>query len=118
MELLPFFLLPLFFYPFALQYLRTGEINRYQLVVMAGVIVAMGPRLLVFWTNIEMPKLFQDGWLLLWIVGLAIWLFPHRAECWPSEFSWAQQPTTLAERLAATVAVLMIVGYIILVIVY
>lgn len=117
MEYFPLHLIPLLFYPFALQYLRTGEINHGQLVLMGGVVVAMGPRLLEFWMSIDIPKLFRDSWLLIWMVGLTIWAWRHRDSCWHKEFSWTQNPSTPAERLAASVAVLMFIGFLVLIIV-
>ena len=103
-------LIPWMLYPFALQYLRTGEINHYQLVAMGGVVVAMGPRLLALWTRLAVPRWFQDGWLILWILGVTIWGFRNRTICWRPGFTWAQNPITSVERLAASVAVAMLLG--------
>ena len=110
------FLIPFIFYPFALQYLRTGTINRYQLIAMVGVVIAMGPRLLDLWTSIVVPRPFQRGWLLLWMVVWMIWLFRHRAAFERQEFTWGENPRTPAERLAAAVTVAMFLGVLVLMI--
>ena len=110
------FLIPFIFYPFALQYLRTGTINRYQLIAMIGVVIAMGPRLLDLWTSIVVPKPFQRGWLLLWMVVWMIWLFRHRTAFERQEFTWGENPRTPAERLAAVVTVAMFLGVLVLMI--
>lgn len=110
------FFIPFIFYPFALQYLRTGTINRYQLIAMIGVVIAMGPRLLDLWTSIVVPKPFQRGWLLLWMVGWIIWLFRHRTAFECQEFTWGENPRTPAERLAAAVTVAMFLGVLVLMI--
>ncbi len=103
-------LIPLLLYPFALQYLRTGKINRYQLVAMGGVIVAMGPRLLALWMSIAIPMWLLDSWLLLWMAGVVIWLFRHRTTCWRQEFTWIEHPRTSAERWAAAIAIATLIG--------
>jgi len=107
-------LIPWMLYPFALQYLRTGEINRDQLVAMGGIIVAMRSRLLDRWTSLAVPRLFQDSWLILWMAGWTILVFRHRTTCWRQEFTRAENPITPAERLAASVAVVMLIGIIVL----
>ena len=79
-----------------------------------GIIVAMGPRLLDRWTSLVVPRLFQDSWLILWMIGWTIWVFRHRTTCWRQEFTWVQNPITPAERLAASIAVVMLIGIIVL----
>lgn len=83
---------------------------------MVGIVIAMGPGLLDLWPSIVVPRPFQRGWLLLWMVGWMIWLFRYRTAFECQEFPWWNNPRTPAARLVTIVTVAMFLGVLVLLI--
>lgn len=94
----------LFGYPFALEYLRTGKINKQQLVFMLLMLAAFFPYYVREWWEIFPTPEFGKYWLITFAAAAVVFALICRGSLVKPEFWWIRPVTNNREKLLRFVA--------------
>ena len=104
MEYISLLAVLLFAYPFTLENLRTGKINKQQLVLMLSILVAFFPYYVREWWQVFPAQEFGKYWAMAFVMAAALFALLYRNTLVRPEFWWTSPVMNKRENLLRFVA--------------